>query len=432
MSVAKTGSDDHELRQHQQRRPAQGDLPPLQRRGSPSSRLPPMTTRAPPNSCRPPTTRSSRSRPLPTATAARAGSAGTAASRGGPTTSTTPLPTSATTAAMSTSSRRASASGRPPAGPAMATRPARRWRLRRSPVRPRCTRPPARSRPQRGPRVAPLSGQLRLGDLHRPGRRPRSTARRRSRGCARVVRRRLEHDPGQGPLERWHVVVPVTVTRSSTFFERIRLSVTGIPSGWTATLTATSLLGWTVERHDRHDQGPSHGQAGHLPAHRRGHELGTHPNRHDQHRGRRRWPHLLAADRRRGDGNQHRPALHRRPHDRRARHLARRHRPVRPDHRVPGPAQRERGSVAHHLDRGDRPHGHLQRARSRRQPSIPGASAGRRRVLECLGRDRDPVLHLLAQRPIDPAGLPRDAGARPRARPRSARSSRPPRRGAPP
>ena len=42
------------------------------------------------------------------------------------------------------------------------------------------------------------------------------------------------------------VVVPVSVTRSSTFFERIRLSFTGIPSGWTATLTATSLLGWTV------------------------------------------------------------------------------------------------------------------------------------------------------------------------------------------
>ena len=42
------------------------------------------------------------------------------------------------------------------------------------------------------------------------------------------------------------VVVPVSVTRSSAFFERVRLSLTGVPSGWSATLTATSLLGWTA------------------------------------------------------------------------------------------------------------------------------------------------------------------------------------------
>jgi hypothetical protein len=41
-------------------------------------------------------------------------------------------------------------------------------------------------------------------------------------------------------------VVPITVTRSSTFFERVRLSVSGIPAGWTASLNTTSLLGWTA------------------------------------------------------------------------------------------------------------------------------------------------------------------------------------------
>ena len=41
-------------------------------------------------------------------------------------------------------------------------------------------------------------------------------------------------------------VVPVTVTRSSTFFERVRLTVSGVPAGWTASLDKASLLGWTA------------------------------------------------------------------------------------------------------------------------------------------------------------------------------------------
>ena len=40
--------------------------------------------------------------------------------------------------------------------------------------------------------------------------------------------------------------VPITLTRSSTFFERVSLSVTNLPSGWTAPLSSTSLLGWTA------------------------------------------------------------------------------------------------------------------------------------------------------------------------------------------
>ena len=40
--------------------------------------------------------------------------------------------------------------------------------------------------------------------------------------------------------------VPITLTRSSTFFERVRLSVTDLPTGWSAPLASTSLMGWTA------------------------------------------------------------------------------------------------------------------------------------------------------------------------------------------
>jgi len=39
--------------------------------------------------------------------------------------------------------------------------------------------------------------------------------------------------------------VPVTVSRSSTFFERVRLSVADVPSGWSVGLAASSLYGWS-------------------------------------------------------------------------------------------------------------------------------------------------------------------------------------------
>jgi hypothetical protein len=40
--------------------------------------------------------------------------------------------------------------------------------------------------------------------------------------------------------------VPYTVVRSATFFERVQLSVTSVPAGWTATTAPTSLMGWTA------------------------------------------------------------------------------------------------------------------------------------------------------------------------------------------
>ena len=48
------------------------------------------------------------------------------------------------------------------------------------------------------------------------------------------------------PLAGGVVTVPVTVNRSPTFFERVILSIQGVPSGWSATLGAPSLFGWTA------------------------------------------------------------------------------------------------------------------------------------------------------------------------------------------
>lgn len=54
--------------------------------------------------------------------------------------------------------------------------------------------------------------------------------------------------PGAGTItsKGGTVFVPVAVTRSSTFFERVRLTVSGVPSGWAATMAAPSLYGWTA------------------------------------------------------------------------------------------------------------------------------------------------------------------------------------------
>ena len=42
------------------------------------------------------------------------------------------------------------------------------------------------------------------------------------------------------------LTLPVTLVRGSTFFERVRFSVTGLPSGWSASLGTSSLYGWTA------------------------------------------------------------------------------------------------------------------------------------------------------------------------------------------
>ena len=53
--------------------------------------------------------------------------------------------------------------------------------------------------------------------------------------------------PFYAPLIGAKVAVPVTIDRSSTFFERVRLSFSDVPAGWSATLAATSLFGWTAK-----------------------------------------------------------------------------------------------------------------------------------------------------------------------------------------
>ena len=42
------------------------------------------------------------------------------------------------------------------------------------------------------------------------------------------------------------VTVPLTVNRSSTFFERVRLATTGLPAGWSASFSNQSLYGWSA------------------------------------------------------------------------------------------------------------------------------------------------------------------------------------------
>jgi len=41
--------------------------------------------------------------------------------------------------------------------------------------------------------------------------------------------------------------VGITINRSSTFFERVKLYVSGLPNGWTAHLDRTSVFGWTAK-----------------------------------------------------------------------------------------------------------------------------------------------------------------------------------------
>ncbi|HET7168496.1 MAG TPA: S8 family serine peptidase [Candidatus Limnocylindrales bacterium] len=42
--------------------------------------------------------------------------------------------------------------------------------------------------------------------------------------------------------------VPLTISRSATFFERVRLSVSSVPSGWTVGPVPTSVYGWTATK----------------------------------------------------------------------------------------------------------------------------------------------------------------------------------------
>jgi subtilisin family serine protease len=58
------------------------------------------------------------------------------------------------------------------------------------------------------------------------------------------------------------VAVPLTVGRSATFFERVSLGIGSLPSGWTAALDKTSLLGWTATTATLHLTLPNPTRAG--------------------------------------------------------------------------------------------------------------------------------------------------------------------------
>src|SRR4029079_6026057 len=37
------------------------------------------------------------------------------------------------------------------------------------------------------------------------------------------------------------------IARSATFFERVKLSITSLPAGWSGKLTPSSVMGWTAK-----------------------------------------------------------------------------------------------------------------------------------------------------------------------------------------
>lgn len=51
---------------------------------------------------------------------------------------------------------------------------------------------------------------------------------------------------GKVPASGGTAFVPVTISRSSTFFERVRFRVDSAPSGWTAVMATSSAFGWTA------------------------------------------------------------------------------------------------------------------------------------------------------------------------------------------
>ena len=126
-----------------------------------------------------------------------------------------------------------------------ATRPGRRWRSRgHRRRRPLQVDPPAwRRRPRSASPCA--TSATRAGTP--PPTRTLSRAPARCAASGRSARSRFVADGRHHHVPRAaRVLVPVSVTRSSTFFERVRLTVSGVPAGWTAAMTAPSVFGWTA------------------------------------------------------------------------------------------------------------------------------------------------------------------------------------------
>ncbi len=55
-------------------------------------------------------------------------------------------------------------------------------------------------------------------------------------------------DSAPARIEAGTGIVPITVERTETFFERVRLSIASVPDGWTASVSPSSLMGWTATK----------------------------------------------------------------------------------------------------------------------------------------------------------------------------------------
>ena len=129
--------------------------------------------------------------------------------------------------------------------------------------------------PAAGQGSAPVPGQPRLEDVDRPGLDPREAARRLATRPARHVRDRRHGNRPRSGEAGGAVAVPITLGRSATFFERVSLAVGSLPTGWTAALDNTSLLGWTATATDAPARAPEPDPGGHVPRHGERHEPGA-------------------------------------------------------------------------------------------------------------------------------------------------------------
>ena len=246
MSVAKSRLRRRQLREQQRRRPPPGHLPARGRRdhGRRGRRQRRRECHAPRpgglqrgHHCLGPRGHGRQS---------RAGSAAIVATRGVATTRTTRSPISATTATTSTSSR----SGKC----IWSTKPGSTYGYSSgtSMAAPAVTGAVALYKASR-PHATPAQVKEALQYLGNLTGRPRPTPIPATRSCSTsrasgslgtfsiTAARPLPVGEAGGA-----VAVPITIGRSATFFERVSLSIGTLPAGWTATLDATSLLGWTA------------------------------------------------------------------------------------------------------------------------------------------------------------------------------------------
>ena len=109
------------------------------------------------------------------------------------------------------------------------------------------------------------------------------------------------------------LAVPFTVTRSATFFERVNLAITSAPDGWTTTLGASSLMGWTASA----DKVTVSVPEGHAPRDLHRGRPGDQPGPHERHQHldqrRRERPDRDRADDAGPDHHEDRPDLDARP-----------------------------------------------------------------------------------------------------------------------